>query len=216
MNSSSPQLRWLPSPRARSLATAVAFLLLAFGGRPSPLAAQVLYGSFVGTVTDETGAAVPGAAVTITHTETGASRDALASAIDGHVRAITTRIGRGPDRAILGCTHYEIVADLFREMLPPGTPLIADKGQAPIVPVKIDGLEQSPFTRLTRERARRRWWPKVTVTVLERVTSSRMRVVPRDPAKNAASSSSAMTSLRLRPDRSRRKDLPPSTPSPPW
>src|SRR5205809_1908271 len=79
MKSSSPQLRWLPRPHARSVA-AIAFLLLAFGGRPSPLDAQVLYGSFVGTVTDETGAAVPGAAVTITHTETGASRDATTDA----------------------------------------------------------------------------------------------------------------------------------------
>jgi glutamate racemase len=25
---------------------------------------------------------------------------------------------------VLGCTHYEIVADLFRAALPPGTPLI--------------------------------------------------------------------------------------------
>src|SRR5437667_6016811 len=80
MNSSSQQLRWLPLPRASSLATAVAFLLLAFAGRPSPLAAQVLYGSFVGTVTDATGAAIPGAAVTITHTETGTSRDATTDA----------------------------------------------------------------------------------------------------------------------------------------
>ena len=56
--------------------------------------------------------------------EAGAPRDALASAIHGHVRAITSRIGRPPDRAILGCTHYEIVADLFREALLPGTPLI--------------------------------------------------------------------------------------------
>ena len=56
--------------------------------------------------------------------EQGAPRDELADAIQGHVKAITTRIGRAPDRAILGCTHYEIVADLFRAALPPGTPLI--------------------------------------------------------------------------------------------
>jgi len=48
----------------------------------------------------------------------------LATAIEGHVKAITGRIGRPPDRAILGCTHYEIVADMFRAALPPGTPLI--------------------------------------------------------------------------------------------
>ena len=56
--------------------------------------------------------------------EAGAPRDELAAAIQGHVKAITSRIGRAPDRAILGCTHYEITADLFREALPPGTPLI--------------------------------------------------------------------------------------------
>ncbi|MCR5873788.1 aspartate/glutamate racemase family protein [Phenylobacterium sp. J426] len=56
--------------------------------------------------------------------ESGASRDELAAVIQGHVKALTTRIGRAPDRAILGCTHYEITADLFQEALPPGTPLI--------------------------------------------------------------------------------------------
>ena len=56
--------------------------------------------------------------------EQGAPRDDLAAVIAGHVAAITTRIGRPPDRAILGCTHYEIVAVLFRAALPPGAPLI--------------------------------------------------------------------------------------------
>lgn len=56
--------------------------------------------------------------------EQGAPREDLAAAVAGHVKAIATRIGRPPDRAILGCTHYEIVADLFRAALPPGTPLI--------------------------------------------------------------------------------------------
>jgi len=56
--------------------------------------------------------------------ETNAPRDELAATIQGHVKALATRIGRNPDRAILGCTHYEIVADLFRAALPSGTPLI--------------------------------------------------------------------------------------------
>ncbi len=56
--------------------------------------------------------------------EAGASQAELAEAIEGHVRELTLRIGRAPDRAILGCTHYEIVADLFRAALKPGTPLI--------------------------------------------------------------------------------------------
>jgi glutamate racemase len=56
--------------------------------------------------------------------EAGAPREALQATIEDHVKAISTRIGRAPDRAILGCTHYEITADLFRAALPPGTPLI--------------------------------------------------------------------------------------------
>ena len=56
--------------------------------------------------------------------EANAPRDDLARVIEGHVKALTTRIGRAPNRAILGCTHYEIVADLFQAALPPGTPLI--------------------------------------------------------------------------------------------
>ncbi len=56
--------------------------------------------------------------------EAGAPRDELAAVIAGHVQALKTRIGRHPDRAILGCTHYEIVADLFQAALPAGTPLI--------------------------------------------------------------------------------------------
>ncbi len=56
--------------------------------------------------------------------EAGAPEADLAAAIGAHVAALARRIGRPPDRAILGCTHYEIVADLFRAALPPGTPLI--------------------------------------------------------------------------------------------
>jgi len=56
--------------------------------------------------------------------EANAPRDELAATIQGHVKALTTRIGRPPNRAILGCTHYEIVADLFQAALPAGTPLI--------------------------------------------------------------------------------------------
>ena len=56
--------------------------------------------------------------------EAGAPQAELAAVITGHVRALARRIGREPDRAILGCTHYEIVADLFRAALAPATPLI--------------------------------------------------------------------------------------------
>jgi acyl-[acyl-carrier-protein]-phospholipid O-acyltransferase/long-chain-fatty-acid--[acyl-carrier-protein] ligase len=50
-----------------------------------------------------------------------------------------------------------------------GAGLIADKTNAPVVPVRIEGLEATPFSRLSRDQVRRRWFPKVTVTVLEPV-----------------------------------------------
>lgn len=56
--------------------------------------------------------------------EDGAPRADLAKVIGAHVEALRARIGRHPDRAILGCTHYEITADLFQAVLPSGTPLI--------------------------------------------------------------------------------------------
>jgi glutamate racemase len=56
--------------------------------------------------------------------ERGAGAVELATTVEEHVAAVTRRIGRAPDRAILGCTHYEIVGDIFRAALRPGTPLI--------------------------------------------------------------------------------------------
>jgi len=50
-----------------------------------------------------------------------------------------------------------------------GAGLIADKSDAIVVPVHIDGLESTFFSHLTAQQVRRRWFPKVTVTVLEPV-----------------------------------------------
>jgi len=50
-----------------------------------------------------------------------------------------------------------------------GAAMIADKADAEIVPVRIEGLEQTPFSRLSRGQVRRKWFPKVKVTVLEPV-----------------------------------------------
>jgi acyl-[acyl-carrier-protein]-phospholipid O-acyltransferase / long-chain-fatty-acid--[acyl-carrier-protein] ligase len=51
-----------------------------------------------------------------------------------------------------------------------GPALIADKGEAVVLPVRIDGVEFTPFSRLTSRlggRLRRRWFPKVTITLYE-------------------------------------------------
>jgi acyl-[acyl-carrier-protein]-phospholipid O-acyltransferase/long-chain-fatty-acid--[acyl-carrier-protein] ligase len=50
-----------------------------------------------------------------------------------------------------------------------GAALVADKANAEIVPVRIEGLEQTPFSRLKPSQVRRRWFPKVKVTILEPV-----------------------------------------------
>lgn len=56
--------------------------------------------------------------------ELGAPAEELAVVVNDHIDALRRRIGRHPDKAILGCTHYEIVADVFAQGLPPGTPVI--------------------------------------------------------------------------------------------
>src|SRR5262245_47763444 len=60
-----------------SLPAIAVVALMTLSAAPSPLLAQVLYGSLVGNVTDGTGAAVPGATVNIKHVETGATHDAV-------------------------------------------------------------------------------------------------------------------------------------------
>ncbi|HLY44594.1 MAG TPA: acyl-[ACP]--phospholipid O-acyltransferase [Stellaceae bacterium] len=47
-----------------------------------------------------------------------------------------------------------------------GPALIADKAEAAILPVRIDGVEATPFSRLGG-RLRRRWFPKVRITLYE-------------------------------------------------
>jgi glutamate racemase len=56
--------------------------------------------------------------------EAGESEEKLKAVVESRVQALKTRIGRYPDRAILGCTHYEIIGELFKAALPEGTPLI--------------------------------------------------------------------------------------------
>jgi Carboxypeptidase regulatory-like domain/TonB dependent receptor-like, beta-barrel len=65
----------------------LSLLLLLIGalcGAALPLGAQVLYGSLVGNVSDSTGAAIPGATVTVTNTGTGVTHDATSDAIGAY------------------------------------------------------------------------------------------------------------------------------------
>ena len=57
-----------------------------------------------------------------------------------------------------------------------GTAMIADKADAVIVPVRIDGLERSTWSYLKNSQIKKVWFPKVTVTILP------PRRLPVDPA----------------------------------
>jgi acyl-[acyl-carrier-protein]-phospholipid O-acyltransferase/long-chain-fatty-acid--[acyl-carrier-protein] ligase len=48
-----------------------------------------------------------------------------------------------------------------------GAGLIAEKSEAMVVPVRVEGMEATIFSRLTRAQAPRRRFPKVRVTILE-------------------------------------------------
>jgi acyl-[acyl-carrier-protein]-phospholipid O-acyltransferase / long-chain-fatty-acid--[acyl-carrier-protein] ligase len=56
-----------------------------------------------------------------------------------------------------------------------GAALIADKSDAMVVPVRIEGPDATIFSRLTNAQVRRRWFPKITVTILEPV---RLKIDP--------------------------------------
>ncbi|MFN4296449.1 MAG: glutamate racemase [Brevundimonas sp.] len=56
--------------------------------------------------------------------ELGAPAEELEVVVRDHVDALRRRIGRHPDKAVLGCTHYEIVAEVFKGALPEGVELI--------------------------------------------------------------------------------------------
>ncbi len=47
-----------------------------------------------------------------------------------------------------------------------GTAMIADKADAVIVPIRIEGPERSPFGYLSGRQTRKTWFPKTTVTIL--------------------------------------------------
>jgi acyl-[acyl-carrier-protein]-phospholipid O-acyltransferase/long-chain-fatty-acid--[acyl-carrier-protein] ligase len=61
-----------------------------------------------------------------------------------------------------------------------GAALIAARADAAIVPVRISGLEATPFSRLAAGQVRRRWFPHVRVTILE---PERLAIDPRLPTR---------------------------------
>jgi acyl-[acyl-carrier-protein]-phospholipid O-acyltransferase / long-chain-fatty-acid--[acyl-carrier-protein] ligase len=50
-----------------------------------------------------------------------------------------------------------------------GAAMIADKSDAMVVPIRIEGPERTIFSRLKSTQVRRRWFPQIKVTILEPV-----------------------------------------------
>lgn len=67
--------------------------------------------------------------------ESGATRAEMQAAVEGYVAALLGGLEKAPEEAILGCTHYPLIAELFRAALPPQTRLM-DQPRA-----VADGLE---------------------------------------------------------------------------
>jgi glutamate racemase len=57
--------------------------------------------------------------------EAGAAEAALRATAEHHVAALLQRLGRAPDKAVLGCTHFPLVEALFRNALPPETQILS-------------------------------------------------------------------------------------------
>lgn len=56
--------------------------------------------------------------------EGGAPRAEMGAIVEEYVAELLGGLDRVPEWAILGCTHYPLVADLFRKVLPPETRLL--------------------------------------------------------------------------------------------
>jgi glutamate racemase len=57
--------------------------------------------------------------------EADASETALREAIERHAAALLQRLGKAPDKAVLGCTHFPLVESLFRKALPGETQILS-------------------------------------------------------------------------------------------
>jgi acyl-[acyl-carrier-protein]-phospholipid O-acyltransferase/long-chain-fatty-acid--[acyl-carrier-protein] ligase len=83
------------------------------------------------------------------------------------VRALIEKVREGNSLVIFPEGRLTVTGSLMKVY--DGAGLIADKSDVMVVPIRIKGLEATPFSRLGRSQIRRRWFPKVTATVLEPV-----------------------------------------------
>ncbi len=85
-------------------AAGVSVLLIVAARLVLPCHGQVLYGTIVGTVQDATGAAVPGASVTITNTETNQARQGVTKDVGAYS---FPNVLPGPYRLVVQATGFQ-------------------------------------------------------------------------------------------------------------
>ncbi len=81
-----------------------------------------------------------------------------------HVKVLVAAVEEGRPLVIFPEGRISVTGALMK--IYAGPAWIADRTGAVIVPVRIDGAEVTPFSRLTRGQVRRRWFPKIKITVL--------------------------------------------------
>src|SRR2546426_5875157 len=86
------------------LSVLAAALFVLFLCIASPSRGQVVYGTIVGGVQDATGAAVPGAAVTITNMETNQARKVVTTGVGGYS---LPNVLPGPYRLVVQATGFQ-------------------------------------------------------------------------------------------------------------
>ena len=120
-----------------------ALLLLAIAIAVTPAAnAQVLYGSIVGTVTDESGASIPGATVSIMNTGTGASQEGSTSEV-GLYRFINVQAG-----------SYDVTvnSDGFRAYLSEGVTVTVNTITRVDIPMQVGAVTEQITVEATAAR----------------------------------------------------------------
>ena len=81
--------------------------------------------------------------------ETGAAEAALRHVVERHVANLLAGLGRPPEKAVLGCTHFPLVEPLFRAALPAETQILSQPARvaAALVAYLFRHPEMKDFAR---------------------------------------------------------------------